>query len=101
MTDAKKDIMEASKQPCELFIQSQIKRVINGWESELCFQAYTSWARAHNRGLFNDSNFGKNIKRWCEHKQFRREGRRPYIYKLKQDQILNFEIPQEEEEIVE
>jgi hypothetical protein len=97
MTDAKQDMQEASKSPYQLFIQERIENFIEGWICEDVYQSYVIWARNNGFGVCNKINFGKNIKTWCDHKQIKREGRRPYIYRLKEDQISHFQINEEEE----
>jgi hypothetical protein len=99
MTQAKKDIMDASRSAYEMFIQDNLQKFIDGWLSENCYESYKDWAKNHGYAICNSSNFGKNIKPWCDHKQIRYQGKRPYQYKIKPDQLKKFEIPPTEEEI--
>jgi hypothetical protein len=96
MTEAKQDIQDASKSPYQLFIQEHIQNFIEGWICENAYQTYAMWARNNGFAVCNVVNFGKNLKTWCDHKQIREEGRRPYKYRLKEDQRNHFEIPEEE-----
>lgn len=96
MTEAKKDLMEASKSSYELFIQDHIVDFVHGFVCSESFNIYQSWAKAMGFMSCNVKTYGSNINIFCDRKRSSGE-RRPWIYILKESAKKFFDMAEVDE----
>ncbi len=91
-SEAKDNIINACKTSYELFIQDRINEFINGYDCTESFGDYQGWAKLNGFMNCNVKTYGLNIKKFCERRQIRVNGGKPYVYILKESMKNNFEI---------
>lgn len=75
MTEAKQDIIDASKSSYELFVQARIQSFITQYPCAEAYEEYVSYCK--NNGLIAAANktFGAEVKQFCDRKQRTVNGR--------------------------
>ena len=100
-SEAKDDIINASKSSYELFIQDKIHRFIEGFDCSVSFGEYKIWAKDNGFMSCNVKTYGLNIKQFCDRKRISTEQGRIWVYQLKESMKNNFEIVNDDDEDVE
>ena len=93
ITEATTSRMEATTPPWQLFFEKNIDEFVgdesgsknggagDGWMTTECYSAYEHFCKKYGYGKMNASNFGINLKKFCDCKQRKRQGEvRRYYY---------------------
>lgn len=102
-TETKKQIQDVSKSSYELFIEEHVIDFSAGFERSEAFEYYSRWAKNNGFAQCNIKTFKSNIIQFCIESRIRRDGRHPWVFKLKNEYITKFEvndkIDEEEEDV--
>ena len=94
MTEATTSRIEAITPPWQLFFEKNIERFIgddlglasggigDGWITTECYDAYVNFCGRYGYGTMSNSNFGINLKKFCDNKQRKRDGQPKRYYYL-------------------
>ena len=91
-TEVRKAIQDVSKSAYESFVQQYIKDFIEGIECKEAYNLYVIYAKDNGYSQANVKTFKTNILPFADYKQVRRNGKRPYVYKLKDDCKMKFDL---------
>ena len=94
-TETKKQIQDVSKSSYELFIEEHVIDFSAGFERSEAFEYYSRWAKNNGFAQCNIKTFKSNIIQFCIESQVTRDGRRPHVFKLKNEYITKFEVNDE------
>ena len=95
-SEAKEDIINASKSSYELFIQDRINEFVNGYDCTESFGDYQNWAKLNGFMSCNVKTYGLNVKKFCERTRISTELGRIWVYQLKESMKKYFEIVNED-----
>ena len=85
-TQAKNDVLELTKSPVELYIESTVNNFDeHGENCEDYYQGYKRYAASNGFGVLNMNNFSKEAKKYITKKRVQIDGERSNRYFLKED----------------
>lgn len=101
MTTAKKQIIEFSKSPYAVFIQSQIQTFKVGFPRKDAFDIYKSWCKENEYKIGTHQKFKEGILKYCyETKPSKNAStNRPTYYVLKKEKYKYFNVDEKNEKI--
>ena len=90
MTDAKRDIIEASKNSYELFVQDFLKEFDDGINCQTAWDNYKDWVQQNGYQLCSNKTFGSKLKDFCDRKR-KNSGDRKWYYQIAFDKKKLFD----------
>jgi len=96
-TEAKKELIEASKSSYELFIQDNIQAFVLGWVPQEAFEAFKTWSDTNRFASCSSKTFYSNILTYCEKKRKCIDGQRIGLYVLKESKKQYFDLSEANE----
>ena len=96
-TEAKKELIEASKSSYELFIQDNIQAFVLGWVPQEAFEAFKTWSDSNRFASCSSKTFYSNMLTYCEKKRKCVDGQRVGLYVLKESKKQYFDLSEANE----
>jgi hypothetical protein len=90
--EARCDLLEQSRCSLELFIQDRINEFGAGYVCNQAFDAYKEFATRFNFGQCSVTTFGLKMKEYCDRKRVTINGKREFIYTIREDRLNLFEF---------
>lgn len=83
MTEAKENLLEASKDKYQLFYEENKEEFDKGYNCALAYYGYCNYCTTNGYQKCSNTTFGLNIKQLCDRKQIRKDGERVCVYMSK------------------
>jgi hypothetical protein len=96
--EARLDLLEQSRCSLELFIQDRIDMFSDGYPCNQAFDAYKEFATRFNFGQCNVTTFGLKMKEYCNRKRVTVQGKREFVYTIREDRMGLFEFEEPEDD---